>query len=385
MSFTLQSLELNNFRCYQQMRFKALSSVVIFVGENAVGKTNVMEAIQLMATGRSFRHSRAEELVRWGQETCHVQADFYEYPRRSERDLSVVDGKKRFAVGGKARPASELLSSVPVVAFTPDDLQMIKGASSARRMAIDELATQQAAAYGGLRGQYAKTLKQRNVLLKEGAAAGPLFDTWNESLAVNGSRLLANRVKLFQRLKRAMEAKYAELVPGEQLEVLYAASWDRFDEAGRQLENSALDYERLRRDWKKLLDIGLLQQKFMYEIRRLAPVEEARRTSLVGPHKDELVFLLNGRDARTFASQGQQRSLVLAWKLAEVQVIEDLLERKPLLLLDDVMSELDAARRRALMDIVMSGMQTFITTTNLGYFSADILVKAQVIELPQGQ
>lgn len=174
---------------------------------------------------------------------------------------------------------------------------------------------------------------------------------------------------------------YPRLVPGEELESAYIPSWRRFDETGRQ-----------RGDFQSLAEVASLgaaeleveevQQALGEWSARLAGQELSRKTSLVGPHKDEIAFFINGRNARLFASQGQQRTIVLAWKLAEVELVREFTGADPVLLLDDVMSELDASRRDALTDFIDRSTQTFITTTNLGYFSPELLGQAQVIELP---
>ncbi|MGN0959402.1 MAG: DNA replication and repair protein RecF, partial [Coriobacteriales bacterium] len=219
-------------------------------------------------------------------------------------------------------------------------------------------------------------------LLKEGVHAGPLFESWDESLAVHGARLCVNRMRLFSRLAAHMERIYPQLVEGEELRCLYLPSWMRFEDDGRQRGDIA-DLRRLCTT-EHLIDLGVdsVADLIAHWSGLLAAQELSRKTTLVGPHKDELAFFINGRNARLFASQGQQRTVVLAWKLAEVELVREFAGTDPVLLLDDVMSELDAARRDALTSFIEGITQAFITTTNLGYFSAELLEQAHVIELP---
>ena len=380
MSLRIQRVSLDDFRGYSHFELAGLGRLTVVAGPNAVGKTNIIEGIQLLTSAESFRKPSWGEVVSWGREQAILQADFVDGVRSVEHVLRVVDGKRHYEVNGKKRGTSTIRGTLPAVLFIPDDLQMVKASSARRRAEIDSFAAQLSKNYESIRKEYAQVLRQRNLLIREDMAAGPLFDSWNESLVVHGSRLCANRIKLFRRLASHMKRIYADVVEGEDLDARYLPCWQRFDEQGRQLGDVA-QAEGL----GELGPCGVeeVQGELEGMLGRLSFAERQRRTSLVGPQKDEIAFFINGRNARLFASQGQQRTIVLVWKLAEVALVEEILGVKPVLLLDDVMSELDSTHREQLTSFIEQAVQTVITTTNLGYFTDQLLEQAKIVEVPQ--
>ena len=379
MSLHIDRISLYQFRGYESFVLENLGQLVVFVGPNAVGKTNIVEALQLLTSGESFRKPSWPELVSWGSDTCRVSADLIGDKRRLEHEMRVVDGKRECYVNGKKKSAAAFRGECPSVLFIPDDLQMVKASSARRRDALDALALQLSSQYSSLRSEYTKTLKQRNLLLREELAQGPLFESWNESLVIHGSRLFLNRFRLFNRLREHMRRIYQTVIPNESFDMAYIPSWCRFDEEGRQLP----DIPEIS-DVPDVEDVDLkgVQDTMARMLVRLLPTERQRKTSLVGPHKDEISFFIEGRNARRFASQGQQRTVVLVEKLAEVELVREMTGQEPILLLDDVMSELDAAHRDALTSFVEQSAQTFVTTTGFEVFSADLLDRAQIVCLP---
>ena len=334
------------------------------VGPNAVGKTNIIEGLQLATAGSSFRRPRWEDLVRWGDDAARVSLRAEGGPRRLEVSLDISsDGTRTFRVDGTAkRRTADVAGLVPSVTFTPDDLAMVKGPAERRRTSIDDLGEQLSATYGSLRRDYGRVVRQRNILLRD-ERAGHELDAWDEQLATLGARLVSHRIRLLARVMGHAAERYAEMAGGEPLE------WHYEDRCGLEPEGEPPS-------------AGEAARAIAAEISRRAPEERRRAVTLVGPHRDDVVFSVGGRDARSFASQGQQRTAALAWKLAEVSVIEDVLRRRPVLLLDDVMSELDAERRAALRKTVAGRTQTVVTTTNLGYFDEEALADATVVTLP---
>lgn len=382
MSLHIQHISLHGFRGYDSFELPIGEHLVIIEGDNAVGKTNIVEAIQLLTSGDSFRKPGWAELPTWGSASAHIELLLADGKRSIEHAMTIDDGKRSFFVNGKKKPASSLRGFCPSVLFIPDDLQMVKASSAKRRDSVDAVATQLSAHYASLRKEYAQALRQRNTLLREDMATGALFESWNDSLVVHGSRLFTNRYRLFERLRAHMAAIYSDIVPGERFDAVYIPSWKRFDEQGRQIP----DIMHLE-DVDMPQDVGIegAQDAMWDALERLRPNELQRRTSLVGPHKDEIAFFIEGRNARLFASQGQQRTIVLVFKLAEVELMREMLDGDPILLLDDVMSELDARHREALTSFIEASSQTFITTTNLGYFTEQLLDQAQVVKLPVGR
>ena len=379
MTLRIEQLCFDNFRGYRHLELCDLTHLTIFAGPNAVGKTNIVEGVQLLTSGESFRKPDWNETVSWGCESASLKAVFADGKRKVDHKLCIHDGKRVYEVNGKRKLASQVSGTCPAVLFIPDHLQMVKASSAQRRNAVDSIGVQLSKNYAQLRSEYNQTLKQRNQLIRDELCFGPLFESWNERLAITGARLCANRYKLFMRLARHMASIYEQIVPGEKLEAVYIPSWARFDEGGRQLSDVMMP-EQVSNGCD--MAVESVEAELNEAVSRLFPMEVRRRTSLFGPHKDEIAFFINGRNARMFASQGQQRTIVLVWKLAEVELVKDIIDQQPVLLLDDVMSELDERHRDALTAFIESSAQTFITTTNLGYFSQQLLDQAKVVEVP---
>jgi DNA replication and repair protein RecF len=363
----IKSLHLRAFRNYQEWETDLSPGLTVLVGENASGKTNALEAVQLVTTGTSFRNPRWEDLVRWGEERAEVNALFSTTTASTKIDIHITrDGRRSCHINGVVkRRVSEVAGILPAVLFTPDDLDLAKGPAEIRRSAIDDLGDQLSKTYGSIRRDYGKVIRHRNTLLREWRAGAGDLDPWNVQIASLGSKLLTHRRRLLLRVAHQAALAYEELSQGEVLSVHYN------DACG--LDNIPLDGE-VTADQAERAIMGMLERR--------AADERVRRVTLVGPHRDDIVFLVNGRNARTFASQGQQRTIALAWTLAKVAVVEDIARKKPVLLLDDVMSELDENRRRALTALVQRDVQTIISTTNTGYFDTKLLEQAVVVEIP---
>lgn len=379
MSLKIRSILLDDLRGYDRLSLEDLGDLVIIAGPNAVGKTNIIEAIQLLTAAMSFRKPSPTELVSWGRERGHATLVLEEGKRRIEHRIIICGNERTYEINGKKKTPSSIRGALPCVLFTPDDLQLIKASSSHRRDAVDSLAVQLSKNYATLKTDYQQALRQRNLLIKEGIHDGSLFESWDESLAVHGARLSLNRQRLFERLFSHMSSVYGEIVPGERLDACYLSSWERFDENARQRGDVPFISGNTTVGVPSLEDI---EHHIIDASRRLAPAELRRGTSLVGPHRDEMAFFINGRNARLFASQGQQRTIVLSMKLASVRLVNEFVGSEPVLLLDDVMSELDERHRTALTSFIKRGAQAFITTTNLAYFTDDLLSHATIVRVP---
>lgn len=355
-----------DFRNFVRWELVPGPELTVLVGPNATGKTNAIEAIQLLTAARSFRRPRWEDLVRWGADAARATLSAEQDGRPTEVSLDVTAaGARTYRVNGQVkRRLSDVAGVMPSVTFTPDDLDLVKGTSDKRRGATDDLGEQLSPAYAAVRRDYGRVVRHRNALLREAHPSIAELAPWDDQLVTIGARLLVHRLRLLKRVAAHLTESYEDLAAGEGLTVEYV------DKAG--LDRGGLDDELSAEDAASAMTAAL-------ESRRAE--EAARQVTLVGPHRDDVVFRIGGRDARTFGSQGQQRTIALAWKLSEVRVVEDIASRRPVLLLDDVMSELDERRRRALTDVVRSAVQTFVTTTNLGYFERDLLDAATIVEL----
>ena len=328
MTMFARSLSVARYRSFDSYRLDLDEGVTVLAGPNAAGKTNLIEALQLLTSGASFRHPTAGELVHDGTGSCKLELRLEGDGRVLDMGLGVEDGKRSFSRNGKRCSAAGVRGVLPSVLFCPDHLDMVKRGASVRRGALDDFGVQLSARYADLVSTYGRCVAQRNALLKESWCCSEMLGAWNDSIARAGSTL-------------------GELPQTEGREEL--------------------------KDWAYEHMLAALDERADEEMRR--------GVTLVGPHRDEIEFSVAGRSARSFASQGQQRTLVLAWKVAEVAVARDILGTAPLLLLDDVMSELDAGRRDAFLQLIGDDIQTVITTTNLGYFTDDLLDRAKVVSM----
>jgi len=351
-----------DFRSYAEYELEIDPFLTILVGPNAAGKTNLIEAIELLTEAASFRNPSWSDTIRQGSTggaRLTMEATGDNRVLEVELDISQA-GRRTYKVNGKVRRAVNQVAGVlPCVVFTPEDLRLVKDSAEKRRTAIDSLGAQLSPTYARLRTDYDKILRQRNALLRDEAPDDAL-DVWTHRLVEVGAALVTHRQRLFGRMERAMVGVYSELTSDGELKVTYLPSWERDGEAGPD------------EDPKRAMERHLEAKK---------KTERARRTTVSGPHRDDIVFSIEGREARAFASQGQQRTLALAWKLAEVSVTTDIATQRPVLLLDDVMSELDERRRHSLAAFVGSVAQTVMTTTNLGYFEESLLNRAKVVYL----
>lgn len=361
MGLLVKKLHVKDFRSYKEFCLKPSESLTVLMGPNGVGKTNLIEALQVLTTTQSFRRPQWADLVRWGAESAHVdlEAEGDERLVSIELDVSVA-GKREFMVNGKTKRRLLDVSGVyPSVVFTPEDLRLVKDSADKRRNAIDTLGAQLSRSYAQLNAEYDRIVRQRNALLRDDESADDDLSLWTEALITTGAKFRASRRRLLTRLGPYLEQAY-ENVAGDRLEAHYQEAHDRdgLPSAGEDPEEAI--------------------RKHLHHKRA---EEKSRRTTVAGPHRDEIMFTLGGRDARSFASQGQQRTIALAWKLAEVSVITEISEQAPLLLLDDVMSELDERRRHTLASMVGTVAQTILTTTNIGYFDRTLIRRAEVVEL----
>ncbi len=325
-------------------------------GPNAAGKTSLLEAIVLVAWGRSHRTSTEGELVRWGCELARIEARVGRADQPpDERDAVEVamvrtgsgGARKRIRVNGVARRAASLHGVLRTVLFAPEDMLLVAGSPTLRREALDTLASQRSPVYARDLAVYTRTLQQRNGLLRrirEEQASRDELRFWNATLVDSGTAVRMERQRLLADLAGPLAAAHAEIAPDEAaagaLAVTYATN------APQQPDESVRD-------------------ALVRRLAETADKEVWNGSTLVGPHRDDLVFELGGRALASFASRGQQRTAILAFKLAELDLLTTLDGRPPLLLLDDVFSELDPDRRAHLVRRITGLPQAFVTTTTL--------------------
>ena len=365
MNLKILGIKLEDFRNYRSFESQGFGTFNIFIGPNGSGKTNLMEAIQLMTSLESFRNPKWDEVVRNGTERASIETSFSSTQRDLVVALGIQDGKREYTLNGKKKRGRELRGLLPSVLFTPDDLQLVKGGAENRRDSIDSMGTQISATYYDLKSKYQKAAKQKNILLQDPCFDSRLLDPWNENLAQIGAVFVKHRLNLLRIFRKNLFRIYLELAKENEISLLYSPSWkeDDIDLDGDEPDASQIADEMYRK---------------MSSLRE----EEIRAgRALVGPHRDGITVLMNGMDARRFASQGQQRLIALSWKTAELETIGQICQQQPVLLLDDVMSELDRGKREILIEFLMKGSQTFITATDVDNLDDRIIDKAKIIDI----
>lgn len=405
----LKTLHLRQFRNYLDQAVEFNAPKTILLGNNAQGKSNLLEAVELLSTLRSHRTSRDRDLVYTGKPSAQVTAQL-------ERDIGSIDlsftlrlnSRRTVAINGETvRRQLDFLGILNMVQFSSLDLDLVRGGPEQRRNWVDSLLIQLEPVYAHILQQYNQVLRQRNALLKRSQESGarlprtsaggsqesgrqelrvdqtleletqphtphPIPYTpsshdelalWDAQLVATGTRVIRRRARVLQRLAPLAQRWHREISGStEELTINYAP-------------NVALEQD----------EPELVKQAFLAKIQERAIAEQYQNTTLVGPHRDEIEFTINQTSARQYGSQGQQRTLVLALKLAELKLIEEVIGEPPLLLLDDVLAELDLSRQNQLLETIQDRYQTLITTTHLGSFDAQWLYSSQIFSVKQGQ
>lgn len=367
----LEDVQILNFRNIREMRLEFAPGLNVIYGPNAQGKTNLIEAIYMLVTGRSFRARSERELVPWLVEDYEATVIRATVTREGVRDRFLMSfnlTQKYVSVNGEPlRRLGELLGRINAVLFTPAELNLIRGTPQGRRRFMDLCLSQVSHRYLHELQRFDRVLRQRNVLLRLHRERGDLANElapYNVQLAESGAFIMLTRAKALATLSELANRFFARVSARDEfLQLKYLPSFEIGEEpvAFAALEAGLL--EALAKSFREDLLGG---------------------ATSVGPHRDDFVFLLNERDAKLFGSQGQQRACVLAMKFAEVEYIHNQVGERPILFLDDLMSELDEERRRALLANLPSGTQCFLTTTDLKLVN-DALKPERVFRVQEGR
>ena len=363
----LQSLELRHFRNYQEQKVEFTAPKTILVGNNAQGKSNLLESVELLATLRSHRLGKDRDFIQEGAEIAQVSAILERITGVNDLTLHLRrNGRRSVAINGeKVRRQMDFLGILNAVEFSSLDLELVRGSPAIRRTWLDTLLVQLEPVYAHILHQYNQVLRQRNAFLKTSQQTG--IKNHDSELAIWDAQLVTTGTKVMRRRNRAIQ----RLAP-------IATDWH--SSISGKTEKLEINYMP---NVPILIDEEL-PQFFLDRVQQHSPIELHRGTTLVGPHRDEIELIVNGTPARQYASQGQQRTLVLALKLAELQLIEEVVNDTPLLLLDDVLAELDLSRQNQLLDAIQDRFQTLITTTHLGAFDAQWLNSSQILFVKSG-
>jgi len=394
----IERLSLTNFRNYRQLILRLSPGQVVVYGGNAQGKTNLLEAIYFLATGRTPHAASDRQLICWEALSeplpyARLEGDFLIDGDRKRVEIALVIQptrlgqsdriQKTIRVNGIPYRVSDLLGLVNVVLFSPTDTALVAGSPGERRQFLDEMLCQLDRRYARTLTQYRKILVQRNHLLRRLRDEGGHPDElrfWDDQLVANGAILVHHRLQAIERFKVYVHAVHNALTgETEALEIAYVSS---------VLKGPAADTVVIRpvreNGGSSIPSPEQIQQVFRARLQERAPAERAQGITLVGPHRADLRLTVNGIDMRVYSSRGQQRTIALALRLAEAALLQDATGAPPLLLLDDVLGELDAARRRYLMSVVQRHQQAFLTSTDLDDFTPEFLAEATVLHVENG-
>lgn len=349
----LSEFHLYQYRNIQSFDWQPHSRANLLIGSNAQGKTNLLEAIFLLGTTKSLRTgSDADDLIKEDKKEAFVQGKVKRDQPEVTRELEILlkrgEARQVRLNGKKLTPFSKIFGQLTVVLFVPEDLQLVKAGPAARRYYLDLEISQASPQYLAALQTYQRALKQRNSAIRmvaEGKAKWDAVEAFDEAIVVSGAEIVLYRIEALKEIEPLAAAVQARV-------------------AGREAEHLELKYISSLVPGSEIPSVDAIAHEFRRRLRQRAADERVRGTTLSGPHRDDLEIVLSGKPARLFASQGQQRTTALALKLAEVQFLAKRLNENPILLLDDVLSELDLQRQSALLGLLDEHVQTFVTSTH---------------------
>ncbi len=353
----ISQLTLRQFRNYPKAHFQFSPGTNVIVGQNANGKTNLIEAIYLLSVAKSFRTRINTEMVMFDTSFAKIEGDVDAHSRHYHLEMVLSQEGKRAKVNGhEMTKSSDFVGIINVVVFTPDDLFLIKGSPRERRRFMDIELSKLSNSYLYHFNQFSHLLKERNLYLKSEKIDPVYLDVLTSQLVDEQLILIARRQSFVSKLNVEAQKAYARIASQkESMTVTYQSG---FDLTASDLRQSLM--HTYAHDRERDIRFGMTHH---------------------GIHKDDLMIALNEREAHLYASQGQQRSIVLALKIALLQLIYDEIGEYPILLLDDVLSELDDRRKTMLLDLLNDKIQTFITTTSLEGLSHQVISRAYKIEI----
>jgi len=338
-----KEIELESFRNYKKLKLSFDEHLNLILGNNAQGKTNLLEALFIMSIGKSFRSSSDKEMISFGENMARAKTLVIDEDFSTSIEICYIKQGKMIKVDDiPLERVADLLEHIYIVIFSPEDLKIIKEGPESRRRFLDRELCQLKPVYYSDLGNYKRLLRQRNMLLRQNCKDKDLLYVFDESLSDYGLRIIKERSLFIQKLQKISQKIHRDI--SGNTETLNLSYESKFEESQKDLSLQKEEYKEL------------LQKNLESDLQK--------GYTSIGPHKDDLKISLNQIDARIYASQGQQRSAALSLKLAETELIKEQTGKNPVLLLDDVLSELDQNRQRYLIES-MKNLQIFITATEL--------------------
>ena len=367
----IKKLGIKNFRNYSDVEVEFNSKKILFIGKNAQGKTNLLESIYYLSTLDSLRAKTDSELIKWGEDFCNIKAEIQKFDIDVDLEVNInPPTRKKLKVNGLSKSkSSEFISNISTVCFTTNDLLLLRGTPDDRRKWLDLAISQIFPAYVERLSKYNKIRTQKNNYLKELKgninADTTMLDVWNEQLAITGSNIIFIRINFLHELQKIAKEKHNQISNSENLSIFYNSTIIGDITACEKFE---FNNEYILENFKQKLE-----EKKLEEI--------IRGQSVVGPHRDDVSYYINKVESKKFASQGQQRTIVLSLKLAELELIKEKINTNAILLLDDVLAELDDLRQNFLLDAIGSETQTIITSVDTLHFKEEYLKDVEIFEI----
>ena len=364
----IQNLTLSSYRNYERLDLQFENKVNVIIGENAQGKTNLMEAIYVLAMAKSHRTSNDKELIRWDEDYAKIEGRVIKKNGPVPIQLVISKkGKKGKVNHIEQQKLSQYVGAVNTIMFAPEDLNLVKGSPQVRRRFLDMEIGQVSPVYLHDLSLYQKILSQRNHFLKQlqtrKQTDQTMLDVLTEQLTEFAAKVVMKRLQFVDQLEKWAQPIHSGISRGlEELTLKYHTSLHVSDSP----------------------DLSKMINSYQETFSKLRDKEIERGVSLSGPHRDDVLFYVNGRDVQTYGSQGQQRTTALSLKLAEIDLIQEEIGEYPILLLDDVLSELDDYRQSHLLHTIQGRVQTFVTTTSVDGIDHKTLNEAEIFRVENG-
>lgn len=358
----LKSLKLINYRNCENIELNFCDFKNLIIGKNAQGKTNILESIYFISNLKSVRTSNNLDLILFNKPQMEISAILDKNNTEIEMDFVYTDEKKKsFRLNKVKSTQKDFKQVVKTVLFSTEDLLLLRGAPEDRRKWLDRAISQIYPVYDERISKYEKIRAQKNILLKDEKFDYSLLQVYNEQLAIAGSNIIYLRKKFLLEIEKIATLKHSKISEDENLRIYYSSTF----ELGDTVEEIAQNYKIA------------LEENYEDERRRCQ--------SLIGPHRDDIVFFINEKESTKFASQGQQRTIVLALKMAEIEIIKEKVGTSPILLLDDVLAELDDVRQNYLLNSIDKETQTIITSVDTLFFNEEFLRDVKIFKINEGK
>ena len=356
----IEHLKLTNFRNYDSLELDFNKNINIFIGNNGQGKTNILESIYVLSLTKSNRYGIDSDLIKFQEEVAKVEGTVRDDTLIKKQEVLITKFKKQLSINGKEiRKTRDYISNFCVISFTPNDLEIIKGSPSVRRNLLNIDISQLYNNYINYLNEYNSIIKIRNDYLKKlnlnGNSDYRYLDIINEKLIEKADKIYSYRFTFLEKINKYLPNVYKKITGLDGLVIQY---------------DNSLGLDKY--------DSDIIKKKFGDKFKRNLHHELMQGITLTGPHRDDFLFSLNGMDMKNYASQGQQRMAIIAFKICELFIFKDVLDSYPVLLLDDIFSEIDTKKRNKIIKFLKSDIQTIITTTDINDINDDLLKDASI-------